>query len=58
MEIGRRGLAPVGTGASSEEGAACTKEVSVGEGGGKARVGGSAAKHFNRVRLGRFASGR
>ena len=58
MDVSRRGLAPVGNGASSEEGAACTKEVSVGEGGGKARFGGSAANHFNRFRLGRFASGR
>jgi len=56
VDIGRRGLAPVGTGASSEEGAACTKEVSAGEGGGKARVGGSTANHFNSFRLGRFAS--
>ena len=58
MDVGRRGLAPVGTGASSEEGAACTKEVSAGEGGGKARVGGSTADYFDSFRLGRFAGGR
>ena len=58
MDVGRGGVAPVGTGASSEEGAACTKEGSAGEGGGKAGVGGSAANHFDSFRLGRFASGR
>jgi len=52
------GLTPVGTGARSEEGAASTKEVSAGEGGGKARVGRSAAKDFNGFRLGSLPSGR
>ena len=58
MDVGQGGLAPVGTIASSKEGAACTKEVSAGEGGGKARVGRSAANHFTSFRLGRFAGGR
>ena len=58
MDVGRSGLASVGTGASSEEGAASTKEVSAGVGGGKTRVGGSAANNFNGFRLGRFRSGR
>ena len=58
MDVGRGGLAPVGTGGSSKEGAACTKEVSAGEGGGKVRVGRSAANHLNCFRLGRFAGAR
>ena len=58
MDVGRGGLAPVGTGASSKEGAACTKVVPAGEGGGKARVGRRAANHFNSFRLWRFAGGR
>ena len=58
VDVGRGGLAPDGTSASSKEGAACTKEVSAGEGGVKARVGGSAANHFNGFRLSRLASGR
>ena len=55
MDVGRRGLAPVGTGASSEEGAASTKEVPAGEGSCQARLGGRAANHSNGFRLGRFA---
>ena len=58
MDVGRRGLAPVGTRASSEEGAASTKEVPAGEGSGKARLGGRAADYLKGFRLGRFASGR
>jgi len=57
VDVSRGGLAPVGTGASSKEGAACIKEVSAGEGGGNPRVGGSAANHLNVFRLGRFAGG-
>ena len=58
MDVGRHGLAPVGTGASSEEGATCTKEVFAVQGGGKAGVGRSAANHFDSFRLGRFGGGR
>jgi len=58
VDVGQRGLAPVGTGASSEEGAASTKEVPAGEGSGEARLGGRAANYSNSFRLGRFASGR
>jgi len=58
VDVGRRGLAPIGTGASSEEGAASTKEVPAGEGSGEAIMGGRTANHLNGFRLGRFASGR
>ena len=58
MDVGRRGLALVGTGARAEEGAASTKEVLAGQGSGKARLGGRAPNHFNGFRLGRFASRR
>jgi len=47
VDVGRRGLAPVGTGASSEAGAAGTKEVPAGEGSGEGRLGGRAANHSN-----------
>jgi len=58
VDVGRHGLAPVGTGACSEEGAASTKEVPAGEGSGEARLGLRAENHSNGFRLGRFASGR
>ena len=58
MDVGRSGLDPVGTGASSEEGAASTKEVPAGEGSGEARLGRRAANHSTGFRLGRFAGGR
>ena len=45
VNVGRSGLAPVGTGASSEEGAACTKEVPAREGRGEARLARRAANH-------------
>jgi len=56
--VGQSGLAPVGTGARTEEGAASTKEVSAGEGGGEVRLGGSAANKSNGFRLGGFTSRR
>jgi len=58
VDVGRRGLAPVGTGASSEEGPASTKAVPAGEWSGEARLGGRATNQLNGFRLGRFASGR
>jgi len=58
VDVRRRGLAPVSTGASSEEGAASTKEVPVGEGSGEVRLGRRAVNKFNGYRLGRFASRR
>ena len=58
MDGGRRGLPPVGTGASSEEGAASTKEVPAGQGSSEVRLGGRAANQFNGFRLGRFPSGK
>ena len=58
MDVGRRGLAPVGTGACSEEGAASTKEIPAGEGIGEVRLGRRAANQFNGFGLGRLASGR
>ena len=56
MDVSRCGLAPVGTFGSSETGAASTKEVPVGEGSGKVRVGGRTANQFNGFRLDRCAS--
>ena len=58
MDIGRRGLAPVGTGACSEEGAASTKEIPAGEGSSEVRLGRRTANQVNGFGLGRFASGR
>ena len=58
MDVGRCGLGTVCTGASSEEGAASTKEVPAGKGSGKVRLGGRAANLSNGFKLGRFASGR
>ena len=58
MDVGRRGFAPVGTGACSEEGAASTKEVPAGEGSGKVRLGRRAVDQFNGFGLRRLASGR
>ena len=54
MDIGRRGLTPVSTGSSFEEGAASTKEVHVREGSGEVPLGGRAANEFNGFRLERF----
>jgi len=58
VDVGRGGLAPVSTGACSEEGAASTKEIPAGEGSGKVRLGRCAANQFNGFRLGRLASRR
>jgi len=58
VDVGRRGLAPVGTGACSEESAASTKEVPAGEGSGEPTLGRRAANQLNGFVLGRFASGR
>jgi len=58
VDVGRRWLALVGTGACSEEGAASTKEVPAGEGGGEVRLGRRAANQLYRFGLGRFARGR
>jgi len=58
VDVGRGGLATVGTSASSEENAASTKEVPGGEGAGEVRVAGHDANQFNGFRLGRFAQGR
>jgi len=58
VDIGWRGHAPVGTGASAEEGAANTKEVPAGEGSGEVRLGGHAVNEFNSFGLGRSARGR
>jgi len=58
VAVGQRGLAPVGTGARAEEGAANTKEVPAGEGSGEVRLGGCAAKEFKGFGLRRFARGR
>jgi len=58
VDVGRRGLARVGTGASSEEGAASTKEVPAGEGSGEVRLGGRATNEFNGLGFGRFGRGR
>jgi len=58
VEVGRRGLARVGTGACSEEGGASTKEIPAGEGSGEVRLGRRAANQFNSFGLGRLASGR
>ena len=57
MDIGRGGLAPVGTGASSKEGAASTKEIPAGEGSGKVRLGGRAPHESNGFGVCRFAGG-
>jgi len=58
VDIGRRGLAPLGTGACSEDGAASTKEVPAGEGSGEVGLGRRAANQLHGFGLGRFASGR
>jgi len=58
VDVGRRGLAPVGTGACSEEGAASTNEIPAGEGSGEVRLGRRAPNQFNGIGLGRLASGR
>jgi len=58
VDVGLRGLAPVGTGACSEEGAASTKEIPAGEGSGEVRLGRRAVNQFNGFGLGRLASGR
>jgi len=58
VDVGQRRLTPVGTGASSEEGAASTTEVPAGEGSGELRLVGYAVNQFNSFALGRFASGR
>ena len=43
MDVRRRRLTPIGTGASSEEGAGSTKEVPVPERSGDYRLGGRTA---------------
>ena len=58
MDVGRPGLAPVGTCACPEEGAASTKEVPAGEGSGEVGLGRRAANQLHGFGLGRFASGR
>ena len=58
MDIGRGGIAPVATGASSKEGAASTKEIPAGEGSGKVRLGGGAPNESHSLGMGRFAGGR
>jgi len=58
VDVSRRGLAPVGTCACSEEGSANTKEVPAGEESNEVRLGRLAANQFNGFGLGRFASGR
>jgi len=58
VDVGRRGLAPVGTCARSEEGPTSTKEVHAGEGSGKVRLDGRAANQYNCFGLGRFPSWR
>jgi len=57
VDIGRGGLAPVGTGASSKEDAASTKEIPAGEGSGKVRLGGGAPNESNGFGVCRFAGG-
>ena len=58
MDVARRRLAPVGTGACSEEGAASPKQIPSGERSGEVRLGRSAANQFNGFGLGRLTSGR
>jgi len=58
MDVGGGGLASVGTGPSSKEGAASTNEIPVGEGSGKGRLGGRASNKFNGLGIGRLARGR
>jgi len=58
VDVSWGGLAPVGTGASSEEGAASTEEVPAGEGSGEVGLGGRVANKYNSLGLGRFARGR
>jgi len=58
MDVGRGGLTPVGTGASSKERAASTKEIPAREGIGKVRLGGRTSNKFKGLRMGRFARGR
>jgi len=58
VDIGRCWPAPVGSGASAEEGAASTKEVPAREGSGEVWLGGHAANQLIAFRLGRFATGR
>jgi len=58
VDVGRRGLTPFGTGASSEEGAASSKEVPAGEGSSEVSLCGRTAHQFNGFGLGRFASRR
>jgi len=58
MDVGRCELAPVGTGSSPDQGAASTKEVPAGEGGGEVRLGRCNANEFNSHRLGRFTTWR
>ena len=58
MDVGRRELAPVGTGACFEDGAASTKEIPAGEGSGEVRLGRRAANKLNGFGLGRLASRR
>jgi len=54
MDVGRGGLAPVSTGASSKEGAASTKEVSAREGSSKVRLGRRATNDSDSHGMGRF----
>jgi len=57
VDVGQGGRAPVGTGASSKEGGASTKEIPAGEGSGKVRLGGPAPNKANGLGVGRFARG-
>ena len=57
MEVGWGGLAPVGTGPSSNEGAARTKQIPAGEGSGKVRLGGRTANESNGLGVVRFGAG-
>ena len=58
MDVGRRRLAPVGTGACSEEGASSTNEIPSQEGSGEVRLGRRAANQLNSFGLRRLARGR
>jgi len=58
VDVSRGRLAPVSTGASTEEGAASTKDIPVGEGSGETRLGRCTANHLDCLGLSRFARGR
>ena len=58
MDVVGHGLTPVGTGASSKEGTASTKEVPAREWSGEVRLGGHTTNKFNGLGLGRVTRGR